>query len=219
MFKDVAHAQGTALVVHRPGTRFWPRAIRQAGYFGSPNDDLYHMGLGVYPTQVLKVVDFGDANCPPFSLESSHQAIQAKVTEDGVRIVFLGKEDINRSDRVSCASSEFDKEHFPANEFIDFPVLQLPIVTPGVLGPRVSFLLYVSRNLHVRRVISYHHSLDRHCQTIAGQNFDVLCYADEIDAAPILSVLLLDRTLNSFKVPLEQIAGKDLTRSYNAIGP
>ena len=69
------------MVVHRPGTRFGPRAIRQAGYFGSPNTDLYHMGLGVYPTQVLKVVDFGDANCPPLSLESSHQAIQAKVTE------------------------------------------------------------------------------------------------------------------------------------------
>lgn len=69
------------MVVHRPGTRFGPRAIRQAGYFGSPNDHVYHMGLGVYPTQVLKVVDFGDANCSPTSLESSHTAIQEKVAE------------------------------------------------------------------------------------------------------------------------------------------
>ena len=26
-------------VVHKPGARFGPRAIRQAGYFGAPNDD------------------------------------------------------------------------------------------------------------------------------------------------------------------------------------
>ncbi len=63
-------------VVNRPGARFGPRAIRQAAYFGSPNNKLYHMGLDVYPTQVLKVVDFGDANCPPSSLELSHDAIR-----------------------------------------------------------------------------------------------------------------------------------------------
>jgi len=68
-------------VVNRPGARFGPRAIRQAGYFGAPNDDLYHMGLGVYPTDTLKVVDFGDANCPPSSLERSHLAIQEKVAQ------------------------------------------------------------------------------------------------------------------------------------------
>ena len=69
------------MVVNRPGTRFGPRAIRQAGYLGGPNDHVYHMGLEVHPTQVLKVVDFGDANCPPYSLEASHVAIQAKVAE------------------------------------------------------------------------------------------------------------------------------------------
>ena len=60
-------------VVNRPGARFGPRAIRQAGYFGAPNDDLYHMGLQVYPTDILSVADFGDANCPPSSLERSHE--------------------------------------------------------------------------------------------------------------------------------------------------
>ena len=68
-------------VVNRPGARFGPRAIRQAAYFGHPNSNLYHMGLEVQPTQVLKVVDFGDANCPPNSLEQSHAAIQMKVTQ------------------------------------------------------------------------------------------------------------------------------------------
>ena len=69
------------MVVNRPGARFGPRAIRQAGYVGSPNDYLYHIGLDVYPTRVLKVVDFGDASCTPFSLEQSHQAIGAKVVD------------------------------------------------------------------------------------------------------------------------------------------
>ena len=55
-------------VVNRPGARFGPRAIRQAGYSGSPNDTFYHMEYELYPTQEIKVVDFGDANCPPSSL-------------------------------------------------------------------------------------------------------------------------------------------------------
>lgn len=68
-------------VNNRPGARFGPRAIRQADYFGTPNTDMYHIGLDIYPTQVLKVVDFGDANCPPSSLKLSHQAINARVAE------------------------------------------------------------------------------------------------------------------------------------------
>ena len=68
-------------VVNRPGARFGPRAIRQAGYAGSPGSRLYHLGLDVYPMRELKVVDFGDANCPPSSLEQSHEAIRIKVTQ------------------------------------------------------------------------------------------------------------------------------------------
>ena len=68
-------------VINRPGARFGPRAIRQAGYSGSPNERLYHMGLDVYPTRVLKIVDFGDANCPPSSLELSHEAVRMKVMQ------------------------------------------------------------------------------------------------------------------------------------------
>ncbi len=68
-------------VVNRPGARFGPRAIRQADYLGGPNDYYYHMGLGVHPMRALKIVDFGDANCPPSSLELSHEAVKAKVAE------------------------------------------------------------------------------------------------------------------------------------------
>ena len=68
-------------VVNRPGARFGPRAIRQAAYFGSPNTDVYHMGLGVYPARELQIVDFGDAICPPSSLELSHDAIRLKVMQ------------------------------------------------------------------------------------------------------------------------------------------
>ena len=68
-------------VVNRPGARFGPRAIRQAGYAGSPNDTLYHMEFDLYPTRQVKVVDFGDAVCPPSSLEQSHEAIRLKTMQ------------------------------------------------------------------------------------------------------------------------------------------
>ena len=68
-------------VINRPGARLAPRAIRQASYFGSPNTEIYHIGLDVYPTRVLRVVDFGDANCPPSSLQQSHDAVRMKVTQ------------------------------------------------------------------------------------------------------------------------------------------
>jgi len=68
-------------VVHRPGARFGPRVIREAAYFTSRSNDIYHLGLDVYPFQWLKAVDFGDANCPPSALEKSHDAVRAKVAE------------------------------------------------------------------------------------------------------------------------------------------
>ena len=68
-------------VVNRPGARFGPRAVRQAAYFGTPSTNLYHIDLDVYPTQVLKVADFGDADCPPSSLQQSHEAVRTKVTQ------------------------------------------------------------------------------------------------------------------------------------------
>ena len=67
----------------RPGTRFGPRAIRQAaGYVGgSPVEPMYHVSMGVSPFKILKVVDFGDANCSPHSIEQAHEAINGKVAQ------------------------------------------------------------------------------------------------------------------------------------------
>jgi len=93
--------------VNRPGARLAPRAIRQAGYFGTPHTDVYHMGLGVYPTRVLKIVDFGDANCPPHSLEMAHQAIWTKVTEalqaGAVPVVLGGDHSITQPSATAVA--------------------------------------------------------------------------------------------------------------------
>ncbi len=68
-------------VVNRPGARYGPRAIRQADYYSSDYESLYHMGMGIYPLKTLKLVDFGDAICPPSDLAKSHEAIRLKVTE------------------------------------------------------------------------------------------------------------------------------------------
>ncbi len=68
-------------VVNRPGARFGPRAIREANYVTVRGPELYHLGLDIHPTRTLTLVDFGDANCPPSSLELSHEAVRAKVSE------------------------------------------------------------------------------------------------------------------------------------------
>ena len=67
-------------VVYRPGTRFGPRAIREASYL-TASRTLYHLGLDVDPLQYMKVVDFGDANCPPSDLQLSHDAVKVKVAQ------------------------------------------------------------------------------------------------------------------------------------------
>ena len=69
-------------VVGRPGARYGPRAIRQADYWPKPAklSNLYHLNLEVFPLKEMNVVDFGDANCPPTSLEKSHEAVEKKVT-------------------------------------------------------------------------------------------------------------------------------------------
>ena len=83
-------------VGNRPGARYGPRAIRQADYWPKPAklSNLYHLNLEVFPLKEMNVVDFGDANCPPSSLEKSHEAIEKKVTEaldaDTIPIVLGG---------------------------------------------------------------------------------------------------------------------------------
>ncbi len=66
---------------YRPGARFGPRAIRQASNISGRSSRIYHLALDVHPLDFLKVVDYGDANCPPQSLSKSHDAIRQTVKE------------------------------------------------------------------------------------------------------------------------------------------
>jgi agmatinase len=68
-------------VSNRPGTRFGPRAIRQADNFPLSPPTRPHLGLGVDPFSILNVVDYGDAECMPGDLAASHSAIKRCVEE------------------------------------------------------------------------------------------------------------------------------------------
>jgi agmatinase len=65
-------------VSHRPGTRFGPRAIREAQY---TSGTIHSLQLEVDPFQVLTVVDAGDANLTPAWIERSHAMIYRKVRD------------------------------------------------------------------------------------------------------------------------------------------
>jgi len=65
-------------VSHRPGTRFGPRAIREAQYTSGSINSLQ---LDVEPFEVLTVVDAGDANIVPAWIERAHALIYRKVLE------------------------------------------------------------------------------------------------------------------------------------------
>jgi agmatinase len=82
-------------VSHRPGTRFGPRAIREAQYTSGGFNSLQ---LDVRPFDELTVVDAGDANVVPASYERGHAAIYQKVREvaatGAIPIVFGGDHSI-----------------------------------------------------------------------------------------------------------------------------
>ena len=96
-------------VGNRPGARYGPRAIRQADYWPKPakSSNLYHLNLEVFPLKKMNVVDFGDANCPPSSLEKSHEAVEKKVTEaldaDAIPIVLGGDHSITLPSATAVA--------------------------------------------------------------------------------------------------------------------
>ena len=62
-------------VSYRPGTRFGPRAVRQAEDVGMP-PSRPHMELGVDPFAVLRIVDYGDVAAVPADLAASHAALE-----------------------------------------------------------------------------------------------------------------------------------------------
>ena len=66
------------MVTHRPGTRFGPRAIREAQY---STGSLNSLQLDVRPFDELTVVDAGDANVVPAHWERGHAMIYRKVRE------------------------------------------------------------------------------------------------------------------------------------------
>jgi agmatinase len=66
------------MVSHRPGTRFGPRAIREAQY---STGSLNSLQLGIEPFEHLKVVDAGDANVVPTLPTRGHAMIFRKVRE------------------------------------------------------------------------------------------------------------------------------------------
>ena len=66
------------MVTHRPGTRFGPRAIREAQ---NSSGSLNSLQLDVRPFEELTVVDAGDANIVPARFDRGHAMIFRKVRE------------------------------------------------------------------------------------------------------------------------------------------
>ena len=66
-------------VTYRPGTRFGPRAVRQAEDVGV--DERPSIELGIDPYEALTVVDYGDAAAPASDVLGAHASIQARVGE------------------------------------------------------------------------------------------------------------------------------------------
>jgi agmatinase len=90
------------LVSDAPGTRFGPRAVRGA----TPTDN-YHLEAKIDWSELLRVVDFGDAPVIPADPERSHQLIEATVREvlaAGVLPVVLGGDhSVSEPDVRACA--------------------------------------------------------------------------------------------------------------------
>ncbi len=68
-------------VSNRPGTRFGPRAIRNADDSEGVPPTRPHMLLGIDPFEELNVVDYGDAETTPGDTAKSHEAVKALVGE------------------------------------------------------------------------------------------------------------------------------------------
>ncbi len=67
-------------VTYRPGTRFGPRAIRQAEDVAFPVDRP-NMELGVDPYALLDIVDYGDIEARPSDLGHSHGLLRRAVAD------------------------------------------------------------------------------------------------------------------------------------------
>ncbi len=68
-------------VSNRPGTRYGPRAIRNADDSEGVPPTRPHMLLGIDPFAELNVVDYGDAETTPGDTAKSHEAVKQLVGE------------------------------------------------------------------------------------------------------------------------------------------
>jgi agmatinase len=90
------------LVSGRPGARYGPRAIRAAsGWLGR------HLDAGISPTDLLEIVDFGDAPVVPADPRACHAAIERTVGEvvdaGAIPLVLGGDHSIAEPDIRACA--------------------------------------------------------------------------------------------------------------------
>lgn len=96
------------LVSSRPGTRFGPRAIRNAWEGGGP-PARWHLDLGVDPFAELAVVDYGDALVKPGDADASHEALRAAVSDvvaaGAVPVVLGGDHSIAHPDVTAVAGA------------------------------------------------------------------------------------------------------------------
>jgi agmatinase len=107
-------------VTNRPGTRYGPRAIRQADNFPLAPPSRPHLGVAVDPFQELRVVDYGDAECLPGNLRNSHHEIERRVLEilatDTIPVVLGGDHSIAYPD-ISALASHYGPGSFGVIHF------------------------------------------------------------------------------------------------------
>jgi agmatinase len=106
-------------VSFRPGTRFGPRAIRQAEYVGGAAARP-HMELGVNPFEILKVVDYGDVEVTPADLAASHRELGRRAGEilgAGATLVVLGGDHSLSSPVMQSLAERFGPDGYSVIHF------------------------------------------------------------------------------------------------------
>jgi agmatinase len=97
-------------VSNRPGSRYGPRAIRQADEASGLPPSRPHMLLGVDPFAILNVVDYGDAETIPGDTARSHDAIRERVAEicaAGVIPIVLGGDHSIADPNMTAVAAHF----------------------------------------------------------------------------------------------------------------
>jgi len=106
-------------VSFRPGTRFGPRAIRQAEDVGGPSLRP-HMELGIEPFSTLNVVDYGDIEVVPADLAASHAKLRQRTGEilsAGAKVIVLGGDHSISSPVMQSLAEQFGPDEFSVIHF------------------------------------------------------------------------------------------------------